>query len=135
MRGRAEDLDRAEARGVPSCLPLARAGLRAPALSASGCAGLRPHPCGSPACARRYQTCVHVDDIQPLYDVSGVQAYCINSRRAVLIHPKVWAGACCHTLHPAGRARPRLPAWLTNPARRCAVLCAERGEGAEVPRV
>lgn len=37
----------------------------------------------------RYQTCVHVDDIQPLYDVSGVQAYCINSRRAVLIHPKV----------------------------------------------
>ncbi|PSC76161.1 PLATZ transcription factor family [Micractinium conductrix] len=35
-----------------------------------------------------YQTCVHVDDIQPLYDVSGVQAYCINSRRAVLIHPK-----------------------------------------------
>ena len=40
-----------------------------------------------PAC--RYQTCVHLDDIQPLYDVSGVQAYCINSRRAVLIHPKV----------------------------------------------
>lgn len=32
---------------------------------------------------------MHVDDIQPLYDVSGVQAYCINSRRAVLIHPKV----------------------------------------------
>lgn len=44
-------------------------------------------------CPRRYQTCVHVDDIQPLYDVSGVQAYCINSRRAVLIHPKVrWEG-------------------------------------------
>lgn len=42
---------------------------------------------------RRYQTCVHVDDIQPLYDVSGVQAYCINSRRAVLIHPKVRWGA------------------------------------------
>ncbi|KAI3438419.1 hypothetical protein D9Q98_000850 [Chlorella vulgaris] len=35
-----------------------------------------------------YQTCVHVEDIQPLYDVSGVQAYCINSRRAVLIQPK-----------------------------------------------
>lgn len=36
---------------------------------------------------------MHVDDIQPLYDVSGVQAYCINSRRAVLIHPKVRWGS------------------------------------------
>ena len=36
---------------------------------------------------------MHVDDIQPLYDVSGVQAYCINSRRAVLIHPKVRPGS------------------------------------------
>lgn len=43
----------------------------------------------APFQCRRYQTCVHVDDIQPLYDVSGVQAYCINSKRAVLIHPKV----------------------------------------------
>ena len=36
-----------------------------------------------------YQTCVHVDDLQGLCDTSGVQAYCINGKRAVLIHPKV----------------------------------------------
>lgn len=51
------------------------------------------HCTPSPGSLIRYQTCVHVDDIQPLYDVSGVQAYCINSRRAVLIHPKVRWGS------------------------------------------
>lgn len=38
-----------------------------------------------------YQTCVHVEDLQHLYDCSGIQAYCINGKRAVLIHPKVMA--------------------------------------------
>lgn len=72
---------------------------------------------------------MHVDDIQPLFDVSGVQAYCINSRRAVLIHPKVgaaaglaerWAGCrpvgCSAGAVWRGLAR-RLPACCTlNPA-------------------
>lgn len=35
-----------------------------------------------------YQCVVHADELGPYFDLTGVQAYCINSRRAVLIHPK-----------------------------------------------
>lgn len=35
-----------------------------------------------------YQTCIRVEDLAPLTDITGVQAYLINSKRAVLIHPK-----------------------------------------------
>ncbi|KAL6776529.1 CPL20 [Auxenochlorella protothecoides x Auxenochlorella symbiontica] len=44
-----------------------------------------------------YQTCVHVEDIAPLHDVTGIQAYLINSKRALLIHPKISALASANS--------------------------------------
>lgn len=44
-----------------------------------------------------YQTCVHVEDIAPLHDVTGIQAYLINSKRALLIHSKISALASANS--------------------------------------
>ena len=51
------------------------------------------HDCGNATCSfqiRRYmyQNVVHSEDINSYYDISGVQTYCINARRAVLVKPK-----------------------------------------------
>jgi hypothetical protein len=35
-----------------------------------------------------YQNVVHVEDLGKYYDVGGIQAYCINGKRAVLLSPK-----------------------------------------------
>lgn len=36
-----------------------------------------------------YQNVVHAEDLASThYDLSGIQAYCINSKRAILLHPK-----------------------------------------------
>lgn len=35
-----------------------------------------------------YQNVVHTEDLTEHYDLAGVQAYCINARRAVLLRPK-----------------------------------------------
>eukprot|EP00887_Chlorella_sp_A99_P004681 scaffold4.g4681.t1 len=68
-----------------------------------------------------YQTCIHVEDIQPHFDVSGVQAYCINSKRAVLIHPKQMApGMACPAFDNScgGCAKP-----LRNDCTYCSLRC------------
>lgn len=51
------------------------------------------HACGPTASSfqiRRYmyQSVVHQEDLNAFYDLHGVQTYCINSRRAVLVQPK-----------------------------------------------
>ncbi|KAK2077552.1 hypothetical protein QBZ16_004397 [Prototheca wickerhamii] len=35
-----------------------------------------------------YQTCANVEDLQQLLDITNIQAYLINSKRAILLHPK-----------------------------------------------
>ena len=52
---------------------------------------LMSHSCTGPMLQIRrymYQNVVHVENMSKYCDLSGIQAYCINGKRAVLLHPK-----------------------------------------------
>ncbi len=63
-----------------------------------------PSCCGKVFQVRKYmyQDVVHVDDLQPLLDVSRVQPYCINGRKALLLQPRASAGAAAAGDCPCG---------------------------------